>query len=402
MQFSILDQPVGTTVGARLKFHLTEAASGKYQAAWLVAAFAKRAGVGRITSEITNARANGCKVTAIVGIDHGGTSREGLQILLDTCDELFVCHSTNQQVTFHVKAYIFEGNAHATLISGSSNLTCGGLFTNSELCIETDFDLPKDSTLYGPATQWLVTLQDTANPCVVKVDQSNIAALQALLPSEIGSFTTSSPTGGTAGGLNAGSMFGSGPFTPPPALTSTGTGQSGSASSHASAAALTLGGANTGAAATQAITLQRGWKKLSKFDVHTTQSPGSIIIPKDLWALFPAFQTTVITPAAVSQREANFLARFIDGATQKLGDRRLIEYPPAPGHKRTNTERRLAFHDNTINPNGLTAGDVLLFEPLSGDPNGAFMNITRILPGHPLYGTLPGINKSRGAQGLLP
>jgi hypothetical protein len=227
MQLRHIDQPKFGTVGSRLRKHLGDAAAGEYQQVTLVAAFAKRSGVGRIANEITAAKATGCNIKAVIGIDHGGTSKEGFADLLALCDELFVVHSTNPQVTFHTKAYLFEGSSKAILISGSSNLTCGGLFTNLEVCTEIEFDLPLEQAGLTSATTFLQDASDPTLPYVVKADLTNEQQIAAQLPPEI--FTPTHTSGSASTGTGSGtSLFGAGSFpAAPPMPTSTNSAGSG-------------------------------------------------------------------------------------------------------------------------------------------------------------------------------
>lgn len=390
MLLEFVEQPLVATAGDRLKHHLSDAAAGTYHTVVLVAAFAKRAGMARLLPELSSARAAGCTVTGILGIDHGGTSKEGLEDAYDACDALYVVHSTRMDVTFHPKAYLFEGSSSAVLVSGSSNMTAGGLFTNIELCTQVRFDLPADATLLHAVKNWIQHLTDSSQPHIVQVDGGNLPAILNMLPPE----KTAPTVVGTGGAANStgSNLFGAGSFASAPSLPSTPPAQ------------LSAPGAAppaSGSAVPMTQTSARGWKKLSSFDVHTKQAPGSIVIPKALWLLFPAFQSSGLMPSGVVQSEASFQARFIDGANRKVGTRRVIEYRPAVTHQRPNIERRLAFHDSSINPQGLIAGDVLIFELLQNDPEGALMNIERVRPTDPRYGSLPGIVKAR-AHGLLP
>ena len=67
-----------------------------------------------------------------MGIDHGGSSAEGLRDLLDAVSpsgRVIVFHN-RLPFTFHPKVHLFQSPAAADFTIGSGNLTEGGLFTN--------------------------------------------------------------------------------------------------------------------------------------------------------------------------------------------------------------------------------------------------------------------------------
>lgn len=395
MKFKVLSHPEDQ-IGTRLEALLDEAANGAFQKVTFVSAFAKRAALKRLSKAMLDAKNGGVGLTAIVGIDHGGTTKEGLQDVFAQCDHTYVVHSTRFDVTFHPKAYIFEGSGRAILLLGSSNLTCGGLYTNMEANIEAEFVLPAEKAEFESATSWLSKLKDQSSENVALVEAAQLTEIEKHLPSEVAISMTSSKGTATIKNAHGAAIFGAGQFPKAPTIASAPT-----AGAPQNATNQTPSAPKTASTNTPALPSQGGWKKLSGSDVAATSSPGSMIIPKALVPLFPPFDSTQSMPSGGTQADVTFSARYIDGSTSKIGDRRLIRYSPAPNHPRPNTESRLAFHDHVINPLGLNKGDILLFEPLANDPHGAFMNITRLVPSDPRYTKLPGNHKA-SAHGLLP
>jgi hypothetical protein len=81
-----------------------------------------------------------------VGLDHGGTSVEGVSDLLNAVDpggELWVYK--NSANTFHPKAFLFRNGIEAELLVGSGNITKGGLYENAEMAIRLCLDLTQES-----------------------------------------------------------------------------------------------------------------------------------------------------------------------------------------------------------------------------------------------------------------
>jgi hypothetical protein len=82
-----------------------------------------------------------------VGVDRGGSSQEGLQILLDAVvargGQVWVFRNADPRVepTFHPKVYLFKGRGRALAVVGSGNLTSGGLWTNYEADVVFDLNL---------------------------------------------------------------------------------------------------------------------------------------------------------------------------------------------------------------------------------------------------------------------
>jgi hypothetical protein len=115
-------------------------------------AFVKASGVRHIVMELRSFIERGGIAKFIIGIDHRGTSSEGLRMLLDCVGdegEIWVTHNENPS-TFHPKLYLFENRDKATVLVGSGNLTEGGLYTNYEGGIVLDLDLrnPQEKKLH--------------------------------------------------------------------------------------------------------------------------------------------------------------------------------------------------------------------------------------------------------------
>ena len=151
-------------------------------------AFVKRSGTEHLRAALTDFCARADAVLS-VGLDHGGTSVEGISDLFNALEprgKLWVYK--NNSNTFHPKAYLFKNKTEAELLVGSGNLTQGGLYENAELSLRMTLDLsvPADAAL-------LATLESafdawsTAQPkrCLA-VDGALIAALNASgdLPTE--------------------------------------------------------------------------------------------------------------------------------------------------------------------------------------------------------------------------
>ena len=105
-------------------------------------AFVKRSGTRHIVEPLT-AFAKSRHVEIITGIDHRGTSYEGLLELLHAVSptgRIIVFHN-RLPLTFHAKVYLFKSQTAADLVVGSGNLTEGGLFTNYEASLRLELNL---------------------------------------------------------------------------------------------------------------------------------------------------------------------------------------------------------------------------------------------------------------------
>lgn len=115
---------------------------------WLVVdiavAWVRHAGARQLRSALRKFLRRGGILRITVGIDIENTSREGLAELLKLRHGdvgVFVYHNEAQAVTFHPKVYLFSSATEAKLIVGSSNLTEGGLSTNTEAALEVEATL---------------------------------------------------------------------------------------------------------------------------------------------------------------------------------------------------------------------------------------------------------------------
>jgi len=138
--FDLLHQPSGhLRLGDELLEQLQHDEWTEFRAA---VAFVKSSGVKHIRQALAAFSERG--LTRIsVGVDLGGTSKEGLELLLGCVGahgQVWVCHNENRS-TFHPKVFLFKGDTHAQLIVGSGNISEGGLFTNYEVSLSVRLNL---------------------------------------------------------------------------------------------------------------------------------------------------------------------------------------------------------------------------------------------------------------------
>ena len=105
-------------------------------------AFVKRTGTRHILNRLSAFSERG-DVEIIAGVDHRGTSKEGLVDLLNATGpngRVILFHNP-LPFTFHPKLYLFKSADRAEALIGSGNLTEGGLYTNYESTVQLVFDL---------------------------------------------------------------------------------------------------------------------------------------------------------------------------------------------------------------------------------------------------------------------
>lgn len=137
MQF--IPQPFGEVrLGEFLLGHLADPQWTAFRAA---IAFVKRSGTQFIRPALRDFSGR-AQVRISVGVDLYGTSKEGLNDLLEATagGQLFV-YRNDGPYTFHPKVYVFKSAQRADVLVGSGNLTGGGLFTNYEASLAASLDL---------------------------------------------------------------------------------------------------------------------------------------------------------------------------------------------------------------------------------------------------------------------
>ena len=153
-------------------------------------AFVKRSGTRHVAPALTAFGRTG-DVEIIAGIDHRGTSAEGLRDLLDATSprgRVVVFHN-RLPFTFHPKVYLFKSPSAADVLVGSGNLTEGGLFTNYEAALRLSLDLndPKQAELLASLERVFDSWADLSTGAALVLDDALLARLTTeldLVPSE--------------------------------------------------------------------------------------------------------------------------------------------------------------------------------------------------------------------------
>lgn len=215
----IINQPIALRMGDIIKTSLAN--SGSFDCFYFIVAFAKKSGVSRIQEAMQSFKDNGGVIKGAIGIDSEGTSIQGLRLLLQLTDEVYIYHDKNPSRSFHPKIYIFEEEGEqAKVCIGSSNLTSGGLFTNYEIDVELIFNLADadDLQLFEEIKIIFEYYTDIENDCCKLLDETLLEQLieRNLLENE-GVQPTSSEGGiGKMRLEDVESLFGTGSFVPAP------------------------------------------------------------------------------------------------------------------------------------------------------------------------------------------
>lgn len=111
-------------------------------------AWVRHSGLTTLESSIANLRSRGGVADLLVGLDYGGTTRQGLRLALDVFSRVYVIHDPAGR-TFHPKLYRIQGGQRGYLMVGSNNLTAAGLSYNYEaaLTCKLDFRRAEDRRL---------------------------------------------------------------------------------------------------------------------------------------------------------------------------------------------------------------------------------------------------------------
>jgi HKD family nuclease len=145
-------------------------------------AFVKRSGVKHIASAVTTFSKKHV-VEIVAGIDHRGTSKEGLSDLLKCMSKSgrVIVFNNPSAYTFHPKVYLFKSNTAADVLVGSGNLTEGGIYSNYEASFRLQLDLTKSD-----AQQILAEIEasfgrwtDLTTGCARRLDQDLLSKLAA-------------------------------------------------------------------------------------------------------------------------------------------------------------------------------------------------------------------------------
>ena len=177
---TFFSQPsIDNRLGEFLKTELTN----KWDCFRTAVAFVKRSGTKHITSELA-AFAKSHPVEIITGIDHLGTSAEGLEDLLGAVEpngRVLILHN-RLPFTFHPKVFMFSSTSRALAIVGSGNLTQGGLFTNYEAGVRLDLDLSdsKHAAIHNEINSTLDQWADASSGITLELDEPLLTRLTAL------------------------------------------------------------------------------------------------------------------------------------------------------------------------------------------------------------------------------
>lgn len=133
MKVGLLLQPCSDE--ERIGAALTEVAASA-SSVWLLSAWAQESGVDHLDAIVRQARSRGGRGEAILGLDQGIATYEGLQRALEVFDDVYLFHDGRR--AFHPKLYAVETDSGTRLIVGSGNATEGGLFNNFEAAVSID------------------------------------------------------------------------------------------------------------------------------------------------------------------------------------------------------------------------------------------------------------------------
>lgn len=151
----------------------------KFDTVYMAVAFAKSSGVSLLFDHLADYVSSGGIAEITIGVDHQGTSRQGLELLLESGAAVYVFHNPGFQ-TFHPKIYLFERTGYESIaFAGSSNLTRGGLYENFEFNVRLEHDLTsdEDSRRHQELAEAFRVFTDLDSGLALRLDQSILDTL---------------------------------------------------------------------------------------------------------------------------------------------------------------------------------------------------------------------------------
>jgi HKD family nuclease len=180
-EIRVINQPFGGRPN-RVGDHLVELLSrgaDKFDSLRMAVAFAKASGVAILLDPLTNFVRSGGQVIAAIGIDQQGTSRQGLELLLQAGVDVTVFHNAGAD-TFHPKVYLFQRDeTEGVALVGSNNLTRGGLYENFEFSVRLDHNLtvPADAQGFQTFVNTFQMFTDLSTGMALHLDPAMLAEL---------------------------------------------------------------------------------------------------------------------------------------------------------------------------------------------------------------------------------
>jgi len=110
---------------------------GELQAVLFNVAYVKTSGINFISSELEQISG---KLTIFAGMRNGITSIQSVFSLLDLGATVYLVDTGTVNIVYHPKIYIFEYKDCYRIITGSANLTSGGLNSNIEISLITEVE----------------------------------------------------------------------------------------------------------------------------------------------------------------------------------------------------------------------------------------------------------------------
>ena len=126
-------------------FSVITSALKKADEVWIATAFLKKSGLSKIISEIKELLIQGSSLYIIAGQHFALTEPAALYTLKDLFDKypngrLHIAHAIKRQEVFHPKLFLIRKGKEVKIISGSSNITEGGLINNIECSLQISVD----------------------------------------------------------------------------------------------------------------------------------------------------------------------------------------------------------------------------------------------------------------------
>jgi hypothetical protein len=131
----------------------------------VISAWVRRSGVELLVPAIETLQARGGRARLIVGVDLGGTTRQGVELARRTFDTVHVFHDPAGG-TFHPKLYLATtDDDRGYALVGSNNLTAGGLWHNYETGMLVTLETEADSRFAREMRAFADRLTDDGGVC---------------------------------------------------------------------------------------------------------------------------------------------------------------------------------------------------------------------------------------------